>query len=51
MSKELQTKAYKELISLNRKLIEIQKSIKDFAIEDAIDTIILACHNYMKEEE
>ncbi len=49
--KELQDDAWAELIGLQYKLQKIQANIKDFAVEEAIDTINEAITNYINEEE
>jgi len=51
MSKELQDDAYAHLIGLQPQLEKIQKHIKDFAVEEAIDIINEAITNYTNEEE
>lgn len=49
--KSEQEKAWDDLIELQTKLNKIQIKIKDFEVEEAIDTINEAITNYLNEED
>ena len=48
---ESQQQAWAKLIKISEELVKISYDIKDFAVEEAIDTITEACDNYLNEEE